>query len=139
LRPVTQAEVGQACKTLLMHASVIGMKTIPDMPSMLAVWSTHCRDMPAVLLASGLASVLKHWKNTFCLPAPGAVWEAIEPELNQMRGDLAIMERAMKMTQERAEEIPEDRDVSPEMAAMLAQTRKILASAGRSMGRGRRA
>lgn len=84
--------------------------------------------MPATLLASGLAEVLKHWTNTFCLPAPGEVWDQIEPEMLRMRRDLAVMEKADAMTAEQLD--PIDRKPSAEMDEMLAKTRAILKAAG---------
>src|SRR4051812_15671235 len=47
LRPPASGEISSACKALLMHAKVIGMKEQPEAGELHAVWSAHCRDMPA--------------------------------------------------------------------------------------------
>lgn len=127
LAPATSDEITKATASLLTHAAAIGIK-VENPVALKAVWSAHCRDMPGHLLATGLAAVLKHWTNTYCLPAPGAVWDQIETELDRMRADLATMERARFEAVGEIE--PEDRKPSDETDAVLAETRRILKSAG---------
>jgi len=85
--------------------------------------------MPASLLATGLAEVLKHWTNTFCLPAPGAVWDEIQPALNRMRGDLVAMEKALAMTESDDSPDADDRSPSAETEKVIADTLRMLKAA----------
>jgi hypothetical protein len=133
LRSATAAEIASACEALVTHAAVTGIN-IPDGANLVAVWAAHCRDMPASLLATGLAEVLKHWTNTFCLPAPGAVWEEVTPALLRMRSDLGAMERALAMTAQ-ADLDPDDRQPSEDTERLLAETKAMLKSAGGSFRR----
>lgn len=128
LRPANDAEIASACKALLLHADVIGMSKIPGAADLHSVWRGHCRDMPARLLATGLAEVLKHWANTFCLPAPGAVWDHIDAENQRMRRDLAIMQNARAATDDDAID-PADRALSSETEAVMQRTLAHLRSA----------
>lgn len=128
LRPANAAEISSACKALLTHAKVTGMKQQAEVGEMHAVWSAHCRDMPATLLASGLAEVLKHWKSTFCLPAPGAVWEQIEPDLRRVRQDLATLENAMRMTADNDNPDADDRSPTSETQDVIDRTLAMLKS-----------
>lgn len=128
LAPATDEQITDACMSLLVHADVIGMNKIPEVAALKAVWSAHCGDMPGCLLAKGLAEVLKHWTNTFCLPAPGAVWEQIGTELARMRADLSTLEKAQAETAEQLD--PLDREPSSDMEELLANTRRILRAAG---------
>lgn len=123
LAPATAEQIRSACAALVLHADAAGIKC-PDVESLFAVWATHCREMPGELLSSGLAQVLRNWTNTFCLPAPGAVWEQIEFELARMRRDLAKLEGARN---EVAEDLdPLDRKLSKETDAVIADTLKLL-------------
>jgi hypothetical protein len=119
MRPANDAEITSAVQALVTHAAATGI-TCGPMASVKAVWQAHCREMPAVLLASGLAKVLRGWTNTFCLPAPGAIWEAIEGDLSQFRRDLGQMERARGRT------IFSDLDFPPEDLKPNSDTQKVL-------------
>lgn len=127
LLPATGREITDVTAALLTHASAANIKV--DNPAALkATWATHCQDMPADLLISGLRGVLKHWSNTYCLPQPGAIWEHIEPELIRMRRDMAILESARKATSEALDD-PADRMPSAETDAVIAKTLAVLRTA----------
>jgi len=127
--PATGREITDVTAALLTHASAANIK-VDNAAALKATWATHCQDMPAELLTRGLREVLKHWSNTYCLPQPGAVWEAIEPELARMRRDLAAMEKAYAMTIGDSPDAP-DRKPSAETDAMIEQTLQILKNASR--------
>lgn len=110
------------------HAGATGIN-IPDGAGLVAVWIAHCRDMPAVFLASGIAEVLKHWTNTFSLPAPGAVWEHIKPQLRRAQADLAMLENAMRQTAEADDPDADDRAPTDETQAIIDKTLAILGAA----------
>lgn len=126
----TNAEIAAICKALVRHAEATGIKP-PSTESLYSTWLANCRDMPAVLLASGLAEVLKHWANTFCLPAPGAVWEAIKAPHCRMCKDLDIMEKAQAMTLDADSPDALDRAPTVETDRIIAETLAVLRAAGR--------
>lgn len=127
LATAAERDITNAAASLLTHAAATGIR-VDDPIALKAVWAVHCRDMPACLLATGLAEVLKHWTNTFCLPAPGAVWDHIEPELVRMRRDLAIMQNARAATDDDVID-PADRTLSSETEAVMQRTLAHLRSA----------
>jgi len=132
--PATGREITDVAAALLTHAAATGIKV--DNPAALkAVWESHCRDMPATLLATGLAEVLKYWTNTFCLPSPGAVWDQINARHVRMCSDLAAMEKAQAMTLDADSQDAPDRAPSAETDRMLAETLKILKGAGSNFRR----
>lgn len=111
----------KACEALITHAGATGIN-IPAGADLFAVWKVHCRDMPACLLATGLPDVLKHWTNTFSLPSPGAVWEAIKPQVRRAQADLAILENAMRQLPDTDDPDADDRAPTPETQRIVDQT-----------------